>query len=112
VVIVGGTFEVDPDRREEFLRERHEAMRTSRAEAGCLDYAFSADPIEPGRVLLFERWTTQEALDAHLNRLRSDAPAANAVPALKASLVFYDAEMQPPTQPSGHGTATVSANDS
>jgi quinol monooxygenase YgiN len=94
------------------LSERHEAMRTSRAEAGCLDYAFSADPLEPSRVLLFERWTTQEALDAHLTRLRTAAPAANAVAALKASVVFYDAQMQAPTQPSGHGTATVSANDS
>ena len=56
VIIVSGTFEVDPARRDEFLAERHERMRTSRAEAGCLEYTFSADPLDPGRVLLFERW--------------------------------------------------------
>jgi quinol monooxygenase YgiN len=41
-------------------------MRTSRAEDGCLEYTFAADPLEPGRVILFERWENQAALDAHL----------------------------------------------
>ena len=96
MIIVGGTFEIDPERRDEFLLERHEAMRVSRAEPGCLQYVFSADPLDADRVLLFERWETQADLDAHLNRLRTDAPAQHAVPARKASVVFYNAEVQPP----------------
>ncbi len=96
MIIVGGTFDVDPDRRDEFLAERVGAMKASRAEAGCLDYVFSADPLEPGRVLLYERWEDQACLDAHLNRLRTESPAENAVPPRKVSVVFYDAEAQLP----------------
>jgi quinol monooxygenase YgiN len=66
VIIVGGRFEVDPEQRDAFLTERHERMRTSRSEDGCLEYTYAADPLEPGRVVLFERWETQSALDAHL----------------------------------------------
>jgi quinol monooxygenase YgiN len=112
LVIVGGSFEVDPEQRDEFISERHEAIRMSRAEPGCLDYSFSADPLEPGRIILFERWATQGALDAHLNRLRTETPVPHAVAARKASVVFYDADVQPPTQPQGHGTATASADNS
>jgi quinol monooxygenase YgiN len=111
VIIVGGTFEVDPEQRDQFLTERLDAMRESRAEPGCLQYAFSADPLDAARVLLFERWETQSALDAHLNRLRSDPPAQHAVAARKASVVFYNAEVQPPAQPQGHGTAMAAGDE-
>ena len=66
MVIVAGIFEVDPVQRDAFLAGRIDRMHTSRAETGCLEYTFSADPLDPGRVLLFERWARQEDLDAHL----------------------------------------------
>lgn len=96
MIIVGGTFEVDPERRDQFLAERHAVMQASRAETGCLDYVFSADPLVADRVLLFERWASQENLDAHLNRLRSETPAERSVAPRTASIIFYDAEAQPP----------------
>lgn len=89
MLIVGGSFEVDPGQRDEFLAERHDVMRTSRAESGCLEYTFSADPLDPGRVLLYERWASQQALDDHLARLR-DAPARRAVAPRSASIKIYD----------------------
>jgi quinol monooxygenase YgiN len=69
MLIVAGTIEVDPADRETYLKGREEIMRTSRAEPGCLDYVVSADPLEPGRVMLFERWESKEALAAHLERM-------------------------------------------
>ena len=66
MVIVGGEFEVDPAQRDAFLAEREAMMRTSRAEDGCLEYTFAADPLADDRVILFERWESQAALDAHL----------------------------------------------
>jgi hypothetical protein len=91
VVIVGGTFMVKPEEREAFLASRHESMRASRAEGGCLEYAFSADPLDPSRVLLFERWADQASLDQHLVGLMS-APPSNApsVNPTSASVVMYD----------------------
>ena len=66
MVIVGGTFEIEPGHRDQFIAGRMEMMRTSRAEAGCLEYTFAADPLDPGRVVLYERWESQAALDVHL----------------------------------------------
>ena len=87
VIIVSGTFEVDPAQRDSFLAERHERMRTSRAEAGCLEYTFSADPLDPGRVLLFERWEGQAELDAHL---AGPPGPATSVAATEYSITLYD----------------------
>ncbi len=82
MVRVAGTMEVDPAQREAFLAGRIEAMRSSRAEHGCLEYTMSADPTDPGRVMLFERWARQEDLDAHLAAMRSRpaSPAPTVTP--------------------------------
>ena len=42
-----------------------EMVRASRAEDGCLDYAFAADIADPDTLVLFERWRDREALTAH-----------------------------------------------
>jgi quinol monooxygenase YgiN len=75
MLIVAGFFDVDPSEREAFIADRVEVVKASRAEKGCITYAFSADPVEPGRVLLFERWEDKASLAAHLEGLRS-APQA------------------------------------
>ncbi len=71
MVIVAGTLTVDPEQREAFLAGRMDGMRATRAEPGCLEYTFSADPTDPGRVMLFERWASQKDLDAHLAAARA-----------------------------------------
>ena len=91
VVIVGGIFEVEPDQRDKFLASRHESMRKSRAEPGCLEYVVSADPIEPGRVVLFERWADQASLDAHIAAIRQAPPSPDGAVAPKsATITVYD----------------------
>ena len=42
-----------------------EMVRASRAEDGCIDYAFVSDLADPDTLILFERWRDQAALDAH-----------------------------------------------
>jgi quinol monooxygenase YgiN len=91
VVIVGGSFVVEPDQREEFLAGRKEAIRSARAEAGCLEYAVTADPIEPDRVVLYERWADQASLDAHLAASRqAPTPPPGGVSPKSATVVVYD----------------------
>src|SRR5579863_1244281 len=70
MVIVQGTFRVDPSEREAYLAQSIEDMRSSRADPGCLEYVLAADPIEADRVVLSERWESTEHLDAHLDRVR------------------------------------------
>ena len=93
VIIVGGTFEVDPDQREAFIAGRLEVMKRSRAEAGCEEYVFAADPVDPARVVLFERWTSQADLDAHLAGLRSSRSPSSSTEGVRprsSSIVLYD----------------------
>ena len=63
MVIVQGTGRVDAELRERFLAQRTESMQISRAEPGNLEYVIAADPIEANRVIVSERWETQE--DSH-----------------------------------------------
>ena len=91
MIVVGGTFEVEPGRREAFLASRLDTMVRSRAEPGCLEYTFAPDPLEPGRVILFERWESQEHLDAHLAAPHPPAdPGTPAVAPTRVSIVMYD----------------------
>ena len=91
MLIIAGTFEVDPARRAEFIAEKEAGMRASRAEAGCIDYVLSADPLEPGRVYLFERWESKDHLVPHLARLSAPRPPEpDAVPVLAAELLQYE----------------------
>ncbi len=66
MVILQGAGRVDSALRERFLAERADSMRISRAERGNLEYVIAADPIEADRVVLSERWETQEDSTAHL----------------------------------------------
>jgi quinol monooxygenase YgiN len=90
LVIVAGHFVVDPDQREQFLRGRADVTRASRAEAGCITYAFSPDPLEPGRVLLFERWESKAALAAHLAALRQRPRPPDGVEVRESAVQQYE----------------------
>ena len=92
MLIIAGTFEVDPARRDEFIAGREAGMRESRAEAGCIDYVMSADPIEPGRVYLFERWESKEHLAPHLARISASPPPSDTppVPMLSVDVQQYE----------------------
>ena len=91
MVIVGGHFEVEPSERDAFVAERADVMRRSRAEAGCIEYVIAADPLEPGRAILFERWASQSDLDAHLAGMSSGSAADRpSIAPTAVSIVVYD----------------------
>jgi quinol monooxygenase YgiN len=91
VLIVGGFFEVEPSERDAFIASRLDSMRTSRAESGCLEYTVAPDPLEPGRVVLFERWESQDALDDHLAALRqAPRPSTPQIALRSVSITVYD----------------------
>ncbi|MBI1406680.1 MAG: antibiotic biosynthesis monooxygenase [Caulobacter sp.] len=65
MIIVMGTVRIDPA-MVETLRPAMTAMTAaSRAEAGCLTYAYALDLLEPGLVRVSELWTDRAALQAH-----------------------------------------------
>jgi quinol monooxygenase YgiN len=65
MIVVSGTLEIDPTKRDEALQVAATMAEASSAEPGCVAYAFWADPGEPGRFRIFEEWESEEALGAH-----------------------------------------------
>ncbi|MPQ96528.1 antibiotic biosynthesis monooxygenase [Modestobacter sp. I12A-02628] len=55
-----------PADRDAALAAFAEVVAESRREPGCVDYAFSPDALVPGRVRVFEHWSGEAALAAHL----------------------------------------------
>jgi quinol monooxygenase YgiN len=96
VVIVAGTFRVEPARRPEFLEGRLDSIRASREDAGCLEYTMSADAVDPGVVRLFEMWSTLADLQTHVERIQASPPAGGGVPLLARDMKIYvNAEERP-----------------
>jgi quinol monooxygenase YgiN len=87
MVIVAGHIVVDPQQRDDYLSGCVEVVRQARRTAGCLDFALSADLLEPGRVNIFERWESQAAVEAFRGSGPSDDQGAAIV---AASIAEYD----------------------
>ena len=51
--------------RDEVLKHFTACAVASRTEPGCLDYVVCADPGDAGRIVVFERWESEEDLAAH-----------------------------------------------
>ena len=65
LIIAGSITTENEGHRDAFLTAVKPMVAATHAEPGCLDYVFSADPDDSNRILLFERWEDQEALDSH-----------------------------------------------
>ena len=90
MLIIAGTFEVEPERRADFLAGHHATMLRSQSEPGCLDYVMSADPLDTRIVRLFERWTSKDDLAAHIEALAATPRADDAVSVLASDVVQYE----------------------
>jgi quinol monooxygenase YgiN len=97
MLIVAGTLDVDPGQRDEFLAGRKEGVLATRSEPGCIEYVFSADLIDPGRVRIFERWESKDALAGHLAAMsQAPRPTGPGVAVLGRDLVQYEIASQGP----------------
>ncbi len=87
MVIVAGFLVVEPSQRENYLTDCRGVVRQARRTPGCLDYAISADLLDPDRIDIFERWESQAAVDAFRGGGPSDGQQAVIV---SASVSEYD----------------------
>src|SRR3954464_13146966 len=62
--IIAGWFDYGIN-RDAVLEHFAVCAAASREEEGCLDYVASADPGDPTRLVVFERWDSEEHLAAH-----------------------------------------------
>ena len=68
--IVSGYLTIASDRRDEYLSRCTDIVIAARSAPGCVDFALSADLLEPDRVNVFECWQDVESLD----RFRESGP--------------------------------------
>jgi quinol monooxygenase YgiN len=62
MIIVAGYLEVREFDRERYVAECGAAVTAARSADGCIDFAISADAVDPCRVNVFECWQTRELL--------------------------------------------------
>ena len=86
MIIIAGRLDVEAARRGEYLAAVDGVARLARESAGCLDFVQAADPIDAGRINVFERWESDE----DLHRFRgSGGPPPDLPPLLSADVRKY-----------------------
>jgi heme-degrading monooxygenase HmoA len=62
MLIVAGHLILAPEDRDAHVAASAAAVAQARAAPGCLDFAVTADTLDPQRVNVFERWESEAAL--------------------------------------------------
>ena len=81
MLIIAGTLILDPRDRDDYLVAVADVTAHARQAPGCLDFSQCADPIEAGRINIFERWESDE----DLMRFRTSEGPTPIVPPLVSS---------------------------
>ena len=87
MIIVAGPIHVEPAERDGYLDGCRELIEVARAADGCLDFHLAADPVDPGRINVFERWETVEAVETFRG---SGPPDEQTATILDAAVVQYE----------------------
>ena len=87
MVIVAGHIIVDREQRKSYLAGCTGVVEQARSSPGCLDFAITANLVDPGRIDIFERWETQAAVEAFRGSGSSEEQSAVM---LSASVAEYD----------------------
>jgi quinol monooxygenase YgiN len=86
VLIIAGSLIVDPADRAAFLAANSDAVGLARKAAGCLDFVQAADPLDPSRINIFERWDSEDDLMAFRG---AGQPASDSPPIQSAEVRRY-----------------------
>ena len=87
MVIVAGHLVLDPRQRETYVEGCRDVVDQARRAPGCLDFAVTADLLDPSRVDIFERWESQAAVNAFRGSGPSDEQTSTVI---SATVVEYD----------------------
>jgi quinol monooxygenase YgiN len=98
MIIHAGSIDLAPEDRDRFIAVRRDQMVAARALPGCLEYVISADPIESGRVQVFECFRDEAALAQHHQSFQQRGD----IPIRAMNVLRYDvdeADRRPPVWP-------------
>ena len=94
MIIIAGSLRVAADDRSRYLVAVADVALLARQAEGCLDFVQAADPLDPERIHIFERWATDEDVE----RFRtSGGPELDLPPLLSGDVHKYRiAAVEPP----------------
>jgi quinol monooxygenase YgiN len=64
MLIIAGKLYMAPQERDKWVEAHDDVIKRARTAPGCLDLYVSADPVEAGRVNIFELWESEAHLEA------------------------------------------------
>lgn len=64
-ILITAVMDLDPAHAERIILEARPLIEASLAEPGCEAYSWALDPLTPGRIHVFERWTDEASLAEH-----------------------------------------------
>lgn len=86
MLIIAGSLILDPAQRAAFLAANVDVIGQARQATGCLDFVQAADPLDPSRINIFERWDTENDLLAFRG---AGQPASDSPPIRSAHVMRY-----------------------
>ena len=72
MILVVGTIRCPPENLEALKPSMAAVVAASRAEDGCIEYAYGADMLDPGLIRVSEVWRDRAALEAHFKQPHMD----------------------------------------
>ena len=65
MIVIIGSFRVPPSMIDIVRPVMETMIRASRAEDGCIEYAYALDVLDEGLIRVSEKWRDRDALEAH-----------------------------------------------
>jgi len=84
MIIVAGRIHTAPEDRQAYLVGCRQTIELARNATGCVDFHLSADPLEPGRINVFEQWDSVADVEA----FRGSGPSDEQTAAIVDAAVF------------------------
>jgi quinol monooxygenase YgiN len=81
LIIIAGQLQLDAADRDRYLTAVADVATLARKAPGCYDFVQAADPIDAGRINVFERWESDE----DLHRFRTSGGPLPELPALRSA---------------------------
>jgi quinol monooxygenase YgiN len=92
LLVLAGTAQIDPDKRDAVIAAAIDTMKRTRARADCISFVCSADLEDPNALHIFLEWQSAEALFALLTpeRVEEVRRTAEKLGVRSVSVARYD----------------------
>ena len=66
-IIISGVVDIDVAQMDKAMAGAEPLIVGALTQEGCMDYDWCPDPVNPGRIRVFERWESEASLANHFN---------------------------------------------